>query len=74
MAHTCKTCGAVADSPAHLCSPCDDTSDCTFCGAPKVDIRHVCRDKLSEMQYVCGGCGRVAMEESHLCKPEFIGE
>ena len=23
MAHTCKTCGAVAEDPGHLCAPSD---------------------------------------------------
>lgn len=72
MAHTCTTCGAVADSPGHLCAPCDDASSCSFCGTPEVDTRHVCRDKLLAMKFVCGGCGRVAMEENHLCKPTPI--
>ncbi len=72
MAHTCTTCGAVADSPGHLCNPCDDETSCSFCGAPEVDSKHVCSDKLSAMQYVCGGCGRVAVEEDNLCEPQPI--
>ena len=72
MAHTCKTCGAVADTPGHLCDPCDDTAACSFCGKPETDAKHMCQDKLAEMQFVCGGCGRVAMEENHLCQPEAI--
>ena len=72
MAYTCNTCGAVADASVHLCSPCDDKSTCNFCSAPEVDVRHVCKDKLTEMKYVCDGCGRVAMEEGNLCKPQEI--
>jgi hypothetical protein len=73
MAYTCKNCGAVADAPGHLCNPCGDAENCSFCGAPKVDPKHMCKDKLSAMHYVCQGCGRVAMEEKHLCKPSPIG-
>ncbi len=72
MAHTCKTCGAVADSPGHLCSPCDNTATCSFCGTPEIDIRHICRDKLTKMRFVCEECGRVGMEKTHLCKPQHI--
>jgi hypothetical protein len=73
MAYTCKNCGAVADAPGHLCNPCSDKENCSFCGAPKVDPIHMCKDKLAAMQYVCEGCGRVAMEDKHLCKPSPIG-
>ena len=73
MAYTCKNCGAVANEPGHLCNPCGDKEKCSFCGAPLVDTKHMCKDKLAAMKFVCGGCGRVAMEPSHLCKPNPIG-
>lgn len=72
MAYTCKNCGAVADAPGHLCNPCDDEKKCSFCGSPAKESKHMCKDKLSAMQYVCGGCGRVAMEKHHLCQPNAI--
>ena len=72
MAYTCKTCGALSDAPEHLCNPCDDKSECSFCGAPEVDAKHVCKKKLSEMRYVCDGCGRMAVEANHLCKPQAV--
>ena len=72
MAHTCKNCGAVADDPGHLCDPCGDAEKCSFCGDPKSEHKHMCKDKLAAMKYVCGGCGRVAMQEGHLCKPSPI--
>lgn len=73
MAHTCTTCGAVADSPGHLCNPCDTSSgSCNYCGTPEVDTKHVCKDKLAAMQFVCGGCGRVAVEAGNVCKPLHI--
>jgi hypothetical protein len=72
MPYTCKSCGAVADAPGHLCNPCGDKSKCSFCGEPATEPTHVCKDKLAAMKYVCGGCGRVAMEEKHLCKPSPI--
>lgn len=73
MAYSCKTCGALADAPGHLCNPCDDKEEsCSFCGIPDVDSKHVCKDKLAEMKYVCGGCGRVALEAENVCKPQLI--
>lgn len=72
MAYSCKTCGAVAPEPGHLCNPCGDLVTCSFCGTPDVDTKHVCKDKLEAMQYVCEGCGRVGMEESNVCKPKLI--
>lgn len=73
MAYTCKNCGAVADAPGHLCNPCGDKENCSFCGTTQVDPKHICKDKLAAMKYVCEGCGRVAMEQEHLCKPAPIG-
>jgi len=72
MAYTCKNCGAVADAPGHLCNPCGDPAKCSFCGDPRVDAKHICKDKLAEMKYSCGGCGRVAMKAGHLCQPTPI--
>ena len=57
MAYTCKSCGAIADSPGHLCNPCGDKEKCSFCGTAEVDPKHICKDKLAEMKYVCDGCG-----------------
>ncbi len=72
MAYTCKNCGAIADEPGHLCNPCGDDQACSFCGTPKVDAKHVCKDKLGAMQYYCEGCGRLATQRAHLCKPKQI--
>ena len=72
MTYTCKNCGAVAKAPGHLCNPCDDKKKCSFCGAPEVDPKHICKDKLASMKFVCDGCGRVAMEGDQLCKPTPI--
>lgn len=72
MAFTCKTCGAIAESPGHLCSPCGDESACSFCGHPKTDARHVCKDKIAAMKYVCDNCGRLATKKEHLCNPSAV--
>jgi len=72
MAYTCKTCGAMAEAPGHLCNPCGDETECEFCGTPNVDARHLCKDRLERMRYVCTGCGRVSMEEWHVCQPSPI--
>ena len=73
MAYTCKQCGAVAKDPGHLCNPCGDRQNCSFCGTPEVNHAHMCKGKLTAMKFVCDGCGRVAMESEHLCKPSPIG-
>jgi hypothetical protein len=65
MAYTCKSCGAVADAPGHLCNPCGDKAKCSFCGEPATEPTHVCKDKLAAMKFVCGGCGRVALIPTH---------
>jgi hypothetical protein len=72
MAYTCETCGAIAEDPGHLCNPCGDATECSFCGTPQAEAIHMCKDKLAAMKYVCGGCGRVATEEGHLCEPSPI--
>ena len=72
MSYTCNNCGAVANEPGHLCNPCGDKSNCSFCGIFNIDTTHMCSDKLAAMKYVCEGCGRVAMEEGHLCEPSII--
>ena len=68
LAHTCKRCGAIGESPVHLGCACADQEKCSFCGTAEVDVQHVCKDKLAEMEYACTGCGRVAMAEVHLCR------
>jgi len=74
MAYTCTTCGAIAETPGHLCSPCDDRSPCHYCGAQEAGARHICRDKLVAMQFYCTSCGRVAEKNSLLCNPLPIDE
>ncbi len=69
MAHTCKSCGAVADDPGHLCNPTVEKLDCSYCGASDVGVNHVCKEKLSAMKFSCESCGRVAAEDTELCKP-----
>ena len=72
MAHTCKSCGAVADDPGHLCSPTVEALSCPHCGESDVGANHVCKQKLSAMKFSCQSCGRVAAEGSELCKPSEI--
>jgi len=69
MAYTCLTCGMTAETPGHLCSPCDQTSSCGFCGAEKAGDRHVCRDNLETLHFFCTTCGRVANKQDFLCNP-----
>lgn len=72
MAHTCQSCGAVADDPGHLCNPTVEELSCSYCGEDDVPVTHVCKSKLEAMKYSCGSCGRVAAESGDLCKPEEI--
>lgn len=72
MAHTCKSCGAVADDPGHLCDPVVEKLDCKFCGATDVGASHVCKQKLTAMKFSCQSCGRVAEDASGLCNPSEI--
>ncbi len=72
MPYACKTCGAIAEDPGHLCNPCGEKQGCSFCGTLKVDARHICRDKLGSMEFYCEGCGRLATQSSHLCRPRQI--
>ncbi len=72
MAHTCTTCGAVADDPGHLCNPTMEKISCSFCGAGDVGAAHICKEKLAAMKFSCQTCGRVASEEARLCKPQEI--
>lgn len=71
MSYTCKTCGAIAETPGHLCNPYGDKSTCSFCGE-KNTASHVCKGKLAAMKYVCENCGRMATEKEHVCEPSEI--
>ena len=62
MAYTCKSCGAVANEPGHLCNPCGDEKNCSFCGSPSVDQTHICKDKLAALSEILDQTG-VKMEE-----------
>jgi len=72
MAHTCKSCGAVADDSSHLCDPIVKTLSCPYCGESDVAASHICKEKLAAMKYSCQSCGRVAEDETKLCKPTEI--
>ncbi len=72
MAHTCKSCGAVADDPGHLCAPVAEEVSCEYCGEKNVSVTHVCKAKLESLKFSCGNCGRVAPKSSDLCKPVEI--
>jgi len=74
MPYTCTTCGAVAETPGHLCSPCDDALPCYSCGPSEASARHVCREQRVAVQFFCTTCGRVAEEKSFLCAPSPITE
>ena len=72
--YICATCGAVAASKGHLCTPVisDKAFSCEYCGALASDPRHLCKPKMEKLSYVCEGCGRVAAKKSEVCKPKKI--
>ena len=53
MAHTCKTCGAVAEDPGHLCAPSTETTTCSHCGKKSPHVTHYCKGKMDDLKYVC---------------------
>ena len=70
MSYLCATCGLTADSPGHLCSPCDTALGRAFCGKPDASAGHICQEHPQTMHFVCAACGCVAEERHHLCNPE----
>ena len=72
MAHTCKTCGSMADDPGHLCNPTQEKISCSYCNQSDVGTNHICKEKMAAMKYSCQSCGRVAPDASGLCKPGEI--
>lgn len=67
--YTCKTCGAVATEPGHLCSPIAEITSCPYCGKNVPHVKHYCKGKMEDLKYVCEGCGRLAPSADMLCKP-----
>ena len=72
MAYTCKTCGAVASEPGHLCNPAQEVTTCAYCGQDTPHVKHYCKGKMEDLKYVCEQCGRLAPSEDLLCKPSKV--
>jgi DNA-directed RNA polymerase subunit RPC12/RpoP len=72
MSYTCKTCGAVADEPGHLCAPSTETTACPYCGKHTPHVKHYCKGKMEDLKYVCEGCGRLATSPDLVCKPSKV--
>lgn len=72
--YSCKTCGKIATSRGHLCTPIQQEEKvvCGHCGDVESDLRHVCESKVSNFKFSCGTCGRVAVTETDLCSPVKI--
>jgi predicted RNA-binding Zn-ribbon protein involved in translation (DUF1610 family) len=34
--------------------------------------KHICKPKLTKVNFFCDNCGRVAVEEGEVCKPKAI--
>jgi hypothetical protein len=71
-AYTCKTCGAVAAEPGHLCNPSTEIMPCAYCGERTPHVKHYCKGKMEDLKYVCEGCGRLAPSAELLCKPSKV--
>ncbi len=72
-AYVCKTCGAMAEEPGHLCNPRGTGLKCTYCGMEHTaHEKHYCKGKLEDLKYVCEKCGRLATSEEFLCKPKGV--
>jgi DNA-directed RNA polymerase subunit RPC12/RpoP len=71
-AYICKTCGAVANEPGHLCNPASETAKCSYCGDQVPTVQHFCKGKMDDLKYVCEGCGRLAPAKEMLCKPKDV--
>ncbi len=72
MAYTCKTCGAVAEEPGHLCAPSTEDTTCAYCSKHTPHVQHYCKGKMEDLKYVCEGCGRLATSADLLCKPNKV--
>jgi DNA-directed RNA polymerase subunit RPC12/RpoP len=70
--YTCKTCGALAEEPGHLCNANMDPMTCAFCGDKAPHTKHYCKGKLDDIKYVCSKCGRLATSEELLCEPSKV--
>jgi predicted RNA-binding Zn-ribbon protein involved in translation (DUF1610 family) len=72
--YVCDTCGKIAKSRSHLCSPAkaEETYVCQFCGISTGDQRHVCAPMVVEMKYACKNCGRVTPFRGAVCQPKEI--
>lgn len=74
MNYVCTTCGKVAESPGHLCSPCDEASSCCACGVSAASERHSCQNEPIKAQFICADCGMVSERQGQLCNPEPIAD
>ncbi len=74
MRYLCTTCGAAAETPGHLCSPCDVFSAGILCTKSDANTGFACGNKPAAHQFVCRTCGRKAEEQNQLCNPEPVGE
>ena len=63
MAYTCKTCGAVAEDPGHLCAPYDRRHDLRLLRENAPHVKHYCKGKMEDLKYVCEQCGRLATSD-----------
>jgi hypothetical protein len=70
--YTCKTCGALAEEPGHLCTPNEEPTTCGFCGEKAPHAKHYCKGKLEDIKFVCGKCGRLATAAELVCEPSAV--
>jgi hypothetical protein len=68
--YECANCGTVTTEKGHLCKPVAVEGDCSYCGKPAKDARHLCTSMREKLDYVCESCGRPAMKPELVCKPK----
>jgi len=70
--YTCQTCGALAEEPGHLCNPTLEKTLCPYCGDTAPHVKHFCKGKLADLNFVCEKCGRLAPAQEMLCQPTAV--
>ena len=74
----CSTCHD--SNHIHMCNSNEalekayGVADCPYCGAKKVNIKHLCKKKIEKLTHMCANCGSVSEDPARLCNPVKIDE
>ncbi len=71
--HICMHCKKKTDH-VHHCTPIEKVKvfDCKYCGAKGINHRHMCKERLKNIQYYCINCGLVSVTKMGVCNPAPI--